>query len=82
MTPLALARSRATCSSPATALVATSLVDIPIYEMSKEAAANFRSGPSVVLIDRDDISLSDQDEIAGARLLQTTTTMGGSSAST
>ena len=39
------------------------------------------SGPSVVLIDRDDIDLSDQDEIAGARLLQTTTTMGGSSAS-
>ena len=39
------------------------------------------SGPSVVLIDRDDLGLSDQDELAGARLLQTTTDMGGTRAS-
>ena len=39
------------------------------------------SGPSVVLIDRDDLGLSDQDELAGARLLQTTTAMGGTRAS-
>ena len=39
------------------------------------------SGPSVVLIDRDDLGLSDQDELAGARLLRTTTDMGGTRAS-
>ena len=56
------------------------MVVIPICATSR--TYDSWSGPSVVLIDRDDLGLSDQDELAGARLLQTSTTdMGGTRAS-